>query len=138
MGVIEINRHPSRRDLMVFGLLLAVFTAIVGALMLWRTHEMSAARTVWIAGGTLSAIFFVVPPLRRPIFLGWSYLTFPIGFVISHVILGFVYYVVFTLVGLVMRLVGYDPMHRKMDPAAKSYWIAHDPHTSVERYFRQS
>jgi hypothetical protein len=138
MSVIEINRNPSRRDLWVFGLLLVVFTALLGAMFLWRTHSMQVARSVWYAGGALSAIYFVLPPLRKPIFLGWSYLTFPIGFVISHVILGFVYYVVFTLVGLVMRLVGYDPMHRKLDPAAKSYWVEHDPHTNVERYFRQS
>jgi hypothetical protein len=107
-------------------------------MFLWRTHSMPVARAVWFGGGALTAIYFVLPPLRKPIFLGWTYLTFPIGFVLSHVILGFVYYVVFTLMGLVMRLVGYDPMQRKLDPAAKSYWVAHDPGASIERYFRQS
>lgn len=138
MGVIEVNKNPSRRDLMVFGLVLLVFAGIVGALFYWRSHAPGVARAVWIAGAALSAVYFAVPPLRRPIFLGWSYATLPIGFVLSHVILGIVFYVFFTGIGLVMRLVGYDPMQRKPDPAAKSYWSPHDPHTSVERYFRQS
>jgi len=138
MSVIEINRNPSRKDLLVFGLMLVAFTALLGAMFLWRTHSMAVARAVWYGGGAISAVYFVLPPLRKPIFLGWTYLTFPIGFVVSHVILGFVYFVVFTLVGLAMRLVGYDPMQRKLDPSAKSYWVAHDPGTSVERYFRQS
>lgn len=138
MGVIEINKNPSRRDLMVFGLLLLAFTAIVGALFYWRSHAPGVARVVWIAGAAITALFFAVPPLRKPIFFGWSYVTFPIGFVLSHVILGLVYFVVFTFVGLVLRLFGHDPMQRKLDPAARSYWSPHDPGTSVERYFRQS
>lgn len=138
MGVIEINKNPSRRDLVVFGFLLLAFAGIMGALFFWRSHAPGVARAVWIAGAALTAIYFSVPPLRRPIFLGWTYLTFPVGFVLSHVILGFVYYIVFTTVGLVMRLVGYDPMQRKIDRAAKSYWVEHDPHRSMERYFRQS
>lgn len=138
MGVIEINKNPSRRDLMIFGLLFLAFAAIVGALFEWRTHAPGAARAVWIAGGAITALFFLAPPLRKPIYLGWSYVTFPIGFVLSHVILGFVYYVVFTIGGLGMRLAGKDPMTRKFDKAAKSYWSPHDPGTSVERYFRQS
>ena len=138
MPVIEINRNPSRRDLRIFGALLLVFAGVVGALLHWRWHAPGAARAVWIAGAVLVGLYFGVPPLRRPIYLGWIYVTFPIGFVLSHVILGLVYYGVFTPMGLIMRLVGHDPMRRKMDRAAKSYWVAHDPHRSMERYFRQS
>jgi hypothetical protein len=138
MSVIEINKNPSRRELAVFGLLLALFAGVVGALFYWRSHAPGVARVVWIAGAALVALYFAVPPLRRYIYLGWIYATFPIGFVVSHIILGLVYYGVFTPLGLVMRAFGHDPMQRRMDPAAKSYWVEHDPNTGVERYFRQS
>ena len=42
----------------------------------------------------------------------------PIGLALSHVILGAVFYIVFTPVGLVMRLLGKDPLHRRFDRAA--------------------
>jgi NADH:ubiquinone oxidoreductase subunit 6 (subunit J) len=136
MAVIEINKNPSRRDLTVFGLLLLLFTGLVGAGLYFRTGAHEAARIVWIAGAALVALYFAVPPIRRPIYLGWIYVTFPIGFVLSHVILGIVFYLVFTPLGLVMRLFGYDPLRRKFDRAAGSYWVAHDPHRPG-RYFYQ-
>ena len=50
MTVIEINRSPSRQDLLWFGLLLPVFFAIVGALVWRRTGSLPPAVAVWAAG----------------------------------------------------------------------------------------
>ena len=138
MAVIPINKNPSRRDLTIFGWLFLAFAGVVGLMFLWRAHAPGVARAVWIAGAVITAVFFAVPPLRKPIYLAWIYVTYPIGFVLSHVILAIVYYLVFTPIGLVMRLFGHDPMTRRFDRSAKSYWVEHDPHTSVERYFHQS
>jgi hypothetical protein len=72
------------------------------------------------------------------VFLGMSYAAWPIGFVVSHVILALVYYLVFTPVGLAMRIFRYDPMNRRFDDAAQSYWVVRDPAaTPPKRYFRQ-
>jgi hypothetical protein len=134
MAVIEIQKNPSRRDLTVFGFLLLVFAGVVGAGLYFRSGAHEAARIVWIAGAVLVSVFFAARPLQRPIYLGWVYATFPIGYVLSHLILGAVFYLVFTPVGLVMRLFGYDPMRRKMEP--RSYWVPRDPQRPG-RYFNQ-
>ena len=47
------------------------------------------------------------------------------------------FYVVMTPVGLLLRLLGYDPMHRRMDKTVESYWIKREPVTDPGRYFRQ-
>jgi hypothetical protein len=36
-----------------------------------------------------------------------------------------------------MRLFRYDPLERKLDRAAKSYWQTLDNTTSMEQYFKQ-
>ena len=92
----------------------------------------------WVAGvaGAISLIFFVVPPLRIPLYLGWIYLAFPIGWTISHLLMLFVFFVVLTPIGLVMRLLGRDPMKRALEQGATSYFEPHKPATT-ERYFRQ-
>ena len=136
MALIEINKNPSRRDLTVFGLLLLLFAGLVGAGLYVRSGAHEAARIVWIAGAALVLLFFAVRPLRHPIYLGWIYATFPIGFVLSHLVLGAVFYLVFTPLGLLMRLFGYDPLRRRFDPEATSYWVEHDPHRPG-RYFNQ-
>ena len=41
--------------------------------------------------------------------------------------------------GLIMRILGKDPMDRKLDPKAVSYWMAKEQEKdmSVERYEKQ-
>ena len=126
MAVIETNKNPTRRDLAIFGLLLLLFTGLVGAGLYFRAGAHEAARIVWMTGAGLVLLFFAVPKVQRPIYLGWIYATFPIGFVLSHLILGAVFYLVFTPLGLLMRLFGFDPLRRRFDRAAASYWVERD------------
>jgi hypothetical protein len=138
VAVIEINRNPSRRELNLFG-------------FIWLGFFLLAAGGLWLklrlplASVALGAVAVVVPVLgwaapsfMRVVYVGLSYVAWPIGFVVSHVLLGAVYYLLVTPFGLIMRAVGYDPMHRRFDPAAPSYWVERDAAERDPRsYFRQ-
>jgi len=137
MAVIEINRHPSSRDLRWFGLLLPVFIAVVGALVWRRTGAIGPATAVWGTGAALSAVFAVWPASRRRIYVAWMMAVFPIGWVISHLLLGTIYFLVITPIGVAMRLLGRDPLERRLDRTADSYWVRHRPPERVDRYLRQ-
>ncbi len=137
MAVIEINRTPTRRDLLVFGLLLPTFFAIIGLLVWRRTAALTPATALWAVGGTLSAIYAVWPASRRTIYVGWMTAVYPIGWTVSHLLLGIVYFVVITPIGLTMRVLGRDPMARRFDRSASSYWVPRDPAGRVNRYLRQ-
>ncbi|UCD74763.1 MAG: hypothetical protein JSV91_13365 [Phycisphaerales bacterium] len=137
MALIEINRTPSRRELNWFGLIFALFFGIVGGLIYWRFKAPATAMAMWIAAGGITVLYYLIPPLRRPVYLGWLYAAFPIGWVVSHVLMAAIYFLVFLPIGLVMRLLGYDPMHRRFDPDAESYWVEHNPAGDASRYFRQ-
>jgi hypothetical protein len=67
----------------------------------------------------------------------WMTAVYPIGLVIAHVLLGVVYFGWITPVGLLMRLFGRDPMHRRLDRSAASYWVRRRPASSASQYFRQ-
>lgn len=45
----------------------------------------------------------------------------------SPVVLGLVFFLLLTPIGLVMRALGKDPLRLKPEPAAKTYWIAREP-----------
>ncbi len=137
MGLIEINRNPSRRELAWFGAIFALFFAIVGALVRWQFDAPRAGNVVWIAAGTVTVLYYALPPVRRLLYLAWMYLAFPIGWVVTHVVLAAVYYVLFTVTGLLMRALGRDPLHRRFEPETPSYWVEHRPDTDRNRYFRQ-
>jgi hypothetical protein len=73
----------------------------------------------------------------KPIFVGWMYASFPIGFVVSHIVIGVIFYLVITPIGLMMRLFGRDTMYRSFDREAATYWVSHDPGLDRARYLRQ-
>ena len=137
MAIIDINRNPSRRDLLWFGLLLPVFFAFVGVLVWRRAGSLVPAAAVWGIGGMVSGLFALWPASRKRIYVGWMFAVFPIGWVVSHLLLGVVYFLVLTPIGLTLRALGRDPLERRFDQSASSYWVRHDPATQVKRYLRQ-
>jgi hypothetical protein len=67
----------------------------------------------------------------------WSLLFLPLAWSISTLLLVLVYYGVLTPIGLALRTLGRDPMHREFDRDATSYWVKRDEVVGPERYFRQ-
>ncbi|MDX1429866.1 MAG: SxtJ family membrane protein, partial [Rhodothermales bacterium] len=53
----------------------------------------------------------------------WMILAIIIGFVMTRVILAIVFFLIVTPKGVVMRLLGKDPLTKGPDPSLKSYWI---------------
>jgi hypothetical protein len=64
-------------------------------------------------------------------------ISLPIGFVVSYLVLGILFFLVLTPFGLVFRLLGRDPLERRFDKASRSYWVARSPVDDVSRYYRQ-
>ena len=85
----------------------------------------------------MPALGLVSPGLLRIVYLGMIYATLPIGIVVSYVILAATYYLVLTPIGLVLRLCGYDPMQRRFDREAKTYWVPREEEAKMDHVFRQ-
>ena len=135
--MITIERDPSGRDLLVFGVLLALFTAGLGSLLHYYHGLPGAARVVWLLGSLLTAIHFLLPPLRRPIYLGWMKIVYPVGWIVSHLLLALVFYLVLTPTGILLRLFGRSSIDKKGRAGALSFWEERPAEPAPERYFRQ-
>ena len=138
MPIADFNRAPSGSQLRYFGLVLLAVFAAVGTLLLWRFDSWLAAQILWGVGLGLSVLFYLIRPLRLPMYLGWMNAVAPIGWAVSHLVLALIYYLVLTPTGVVMRLFRRDLMKRQLDTSAQTYWSEHDPGTDTARYFRQS
>lgn len=71
-------------------------------------------------------------PLNR----GWMKLGELLGRVVSPIVLGAVFFGLFTPVGLLMRAFGRDAMRRRFEPAARSYWLERDPPGPADDSYR--
>jgi len=79
----------------------------------------------------------VAPKANRPIYLALVIVSYPIGFVLSYVIMGALFYGLITPVAIFFKLTGRDPMHRRFDPDATTYWTEPRPPRGSESYFKQ-
>lgn len=136
MALFELNRKTTTRELRLFaGLWFPALCAMVGLAVLRKSHSLGVAQSIWGVGAALSLAGLCVPPVIKPVYRGLMWLTFPVGWVLSHVLLFGTYYLVFTPLGFLIRKFQ-DPMERRFDRGAKTYWLPRESRTK-ESYLRQ-
>lgn len=135
MSLVRFNRHPSPRELRQFAASALVFAAVAGGLA-WRHGAREAATAAWALGSAVALAGWSRPPVLRPLWLVALALAFPVGWVVSHLVLGGIYFLVLTPVGWILRVAGHDPLDRRRDPTRPTYWNPRGPPRPREDYFR--
>ena len=136
--MIQIETNPSDRQLRQFaGIWFPLFAVMVGYILISAFDLHQVAYGLWAFAGIAAVVGLIAPKAIKFLFVGLMFLTFPIGFVVSHVILVVLYYLILSPLGILLRLIGKDPMVKKPDPNASSYWKVREPVTDTETYFRQ-
>ena len=132
-----IRKNPSIRELRQFAALWLLFFTVMTLILWHRTGAITTALIIWGAALTVSVLGFLFPKLMRWVYLGMSYLAFPMGWVVSHVLLALIFYLLVTPVALVLKMLGHDPLERSTDPSRNSYWVRCQQADTPNRYFRQ-
>ena len=112
---------PTRGDLRRFGIVLAALLALLGG-YLWYVEAVGIAQLVHAASLVLLGTGLALPVALKPIYFPYMWLARIVAFVNIHLLLGLVFYTLFMLIGLGMRLLGRDPLDRKIAPDEESYW----------------
>lgn len=113
---MQKNRLSNRN----FGLMFAgVFLSIAAiAWLINGSHQHWAI----ILGAAFLTVALVWSPLLLPLNRLWEQLGHSLGLVSNSVLLGIFFFFIITPFGLMMRLVSSDPMHRRRDRVASSYF----------------
>lgn len=134
--MIPINWTPDRRILSEFSEAGMFALGMVAAPLAYFRGHPSLAAGFWLAAVALRLVGLVRPAWIRPVFLGLTLATWPIGWVVSKLALALLYFGVFTPIALAFRLAGRDALARQADPSAKTYWEPYRPNRGLERYLR--
>ncbi|GAB6052540.1 hypothetical protein JCM17960_13600 [Magnetospira thiophila] len=129
----ERNFHESlaRRDHVQgssdrsFGLVFAVFFAVIGLFPLIG-YGQPRLWALGIGAGFLIAAL-TIPRILAPLNRIWFKFGQLLHGIVNPIIMGLVFFTTLTPIGLLMRLFGKDPLHRRPDPGLSSYWIHRDP-----------
>jgi hypothetical protein len=133
----DIPRNPPTSTLRGFaGIWLVWFIGLGAAAWLVR-EDRTAALILGLIALAVGPIGLVSPRLIRPVFVGAMVVTFPIGWVVSHLLLGAVFYCLFAPLGLLFRLIGRDALGLRRT-TVDSYWRPKPAAKDLRSYFRQS
>ena len=136
--MIAIQWNPDQKQLRQFaGIWFPAFCALVGWSIVRKTGYWHEVEVGWAIAGIISIAGLVFPPLIRPIFVGLILLTYPIGWVVSHVLLGLIFYGIVTPIGIILRITGHDPLQINT-PLGNSLWKSPTGKTDPGSYLRQS
>lgn len=109
----------------VFGGIFALFFSIVACQPLVSGGDVRA----WalLVAGAFAGVAAIFPDVLAPLNRMWMKLGNWMHGIVSPIALGVVFFLAIFPIGLLMRLLGKDPLRLCFDPDAESYWIKRDP-----------
>ena len=135
--MIQVNRRPSSETLRQFAwIVLPGFVALFGALLWWRSGNLANAAVAWGIGAVVALAALASREVARQLFVGLQVVTYPIGLVVSTVVLAFLFYAIFTPLAVIMRLAGRDAL-RLHQRDATTLWVPYEQKDDPADAFRQ-
>lgn len=134
--MLQINFRPDERMLRQFGCLCWLLLSVLSAYRWWRDSLNLIAVVQQLAAVSLLLLAILRPSFLRPLFVAWSIAAFPMGWLVSHLLLFVMYFVVFWPTGFVLRLCGWDPLGLRTSGSG-SLWQDRPAASDLRRYFRQ-
>jgi hypothetical protein len=136
--IMEISWHPDDRRLRQFAVLWLLVSS--GLLIHW-SRAIAGYPSVTVFVAVLAVLIGIVglfkPQLLRPIYVGWMIAVFPIGWMVSRLVLAILFYGVFTPIGMFFRMLGRDALGLQRQPELASYWVSKETPDDPRRYLQQ-
>lgn len=104
-----------------FGIVMASVILILSLLIPWLNGREASLSLIFIALGT-AGVAMIYPRALRPIYKLWMKIGHVLGIINSYIILSLIFLLLIFPVGIVMRILGHDPMERKRDHKMASYF----------------
>lgn len=132
----DVVAAPSEKTLRQFAGLWIVFFAGLAA---WRAMHGHQGAGIWTLGAlavVVGTLGLVRPAAIRLVYTGWMIAAFPIGWTVSHVMLGAMFYGVFTPTAAIFRAMRRDALRLRRTSNVETYWTDQPP-ADIHSYFRQ-
>ncbi len=120
------------RKLKKFGLTMAGAFAVLAILFYIKDKPL------WLFSAGLSGFFLftalVTPSILQPLEKYWMKLAVIMGFIVTNILLTLVFFIAVVPTGLIMRLLGKDPLRMRSRKNTGSYWLVVDDDGPCSRF----
>jgi hypothetical protein len=119
-----------------FGLVVGAVFTLLGAWWIYRGKFSGIAYVVLLSGLALMMFGLVLPRALVYPNKAWMKLAEGLSFVMTRLILGIVFFLIVTPIGLVKRLFGWDPLNRRSS-RSPSYWQPYSDRQRDPRHYEK-
>src|ERR1043166_8790142 len=116
MTFSDIPFRPTSNALRQFAALWLVIFLAVGAHQYFKLGHHTQGMVLGAVAVVVGTLGLIKPGAVRWIFVGWMVLAFPIGWLVSQIMLAVLFYLVLTPVAVLFRWRGRDVLARKPAP----------------------
>jgi len=104
---------PDKKGLREFGLITGgLFVGLFGLLFPWL-FNFDFPKWPWIIAGVLWGLAILIPNALKWVYRGWMSFALVLGWINTRLILGLMFFLIMTPMGLIMRLFGKNAMKNK-------------------------
>ena len=130
------NIKSEKSDLRNFGIIVGIILLIISGFLFWKEKE---SFQIFLAIGiTLFLTAIAIPAVLKPVYWIWMIFAIILGWFMTRVILSLLFYVVFTSIGLTLRVFGKQFLELRWDKSKESYWnFRTNEHLKKEDYEKQ-
>lgn len=133
----DVDLHPSHRVLRQFAAAWLLVLGGLGADQWFLRGNSRGGIALVLVALVVGAIGVLRPHAIRWLFVGCTVAAFPLGWIVSQVMLLVLFVGVVTPVALFFKLTGRDRLWRRRMPERSTYWKPKTPVHDVRRYLRQ-
>lgn len=129
-------KKKSRRAEREFGLIVGGVLVLLSSWWLYRGKFVTLSQMILALGGLLVLFGLLFPAVLVWPNKAWMALAEVLSFVSTRIILAFVFFGIVTPIGVVKRLFGWDPLHRRA-ARSDSYWIPYSERQQDPRHYEK-
>lgn len=124
------------QDYRNFGFMMGSVLALLGS---WPFLFSDGPARIWalLLSIVLVCLGALLPYALRPLYQGWMRIGAVLGWINTRILLALCFYVLVFPLGLVMRLLGKDPLHKYLDSNLQTYRQPREgmPRTQMEKQY---
>ena len=118
---IDKSKFNNKTEFRNFAIGLAVILTVISAVQ-WYL-QVAVYSYLLGAAGVILVVGLLTPVVIKPVFILFSYIGFGLGWVMTRVILSLLFYLVFTPIGMILKLTGKKLLDTSFRAQRESYWI---------------
>jgi hypothetical protein len=128
--------EPTAAQLRWFGASLALALTCLAAILWFRFEPPMISGVAMAVAIALLLIYYLIPASRKTVYQCVTSVTYRLSMMLGIVLLSIVFFTIIWPIGWALKLAGRDPLAKRPDRSAQSYWQASPKKPSLSQYFR--